>query len=144
MFIKFKTENLIAKLQNLNRNFTFSWVSLIGFSTTWPEGATLLGWPKSIYYFEANIKTKQTNRGGRRTLIIQKLSVQNTVQFKTLNSQIKVTKGKKRDRKFSTNTFSFNMRRETYLKAKNGSKFRRPASLHDGNKFILHSIKAKA
>ena len=50
MFIKFKTENLIAKLQNLNRNFTFSWVSLIGFSTTWPEGATLLGWPKSIYY----------------------------------------------------------------------------------------------
>ena len=50
MLIKFKTENLIAKLQNLNRNFTFSWVSLIGFSTTWPEGATLLGWPKSIYY----------------------------------------------------------------------------------------------
>ena len=50
MFIKFKTENLIAKLQNLNRNFTFSWVSLIGFSTTWSEGATLLGWPKSIYY----------------------------------------------------------------------------------------------
>ena len=50
MFIKFKTDNLIAKLQNLNRNFTFSWVSLIGFSTTWPEGATLLGWPKSIYY----------------------------------------------------------------------------------------------
>ena len=51
MFIKFKTENLIAKLQNLNRNFTFSWVSLISFSTTWPEGgATLLGWPKSIYY----------------------------------------------------------------------------------------------
>ena len=44
--------NLIAKLQNSNRNFTFSWVSLIGFSTTWPEGAaTLLGWPKSIYYF---------------------------------------------------------------------------------------------
>ena len=50
MFIKFKTENLIAKLQNSNQNFTFSWVSLIGFSTTWPEGATLLGWPKSIYY----------------------------------------------------------------------------------------------
>ena len=50
MFIKFKTENLIAKLQNLNQNFTFSLVSLIGFSTTWPEGATLLGWPKSIYY----------------------------------------------------------------------------------------------
>ena len=50
MFIKFKTENLIAKLQNLNRNFNFSWVSLIGFSTTWLEGATLLGWPKSIYY----------------------------------------------------------------------------------------------
>ena len=50
MFIKFETENLIAKLQNLNRNFTFSWVSLIGFSATWPEGATLLGWPKSIYY----------------------------------------------------------------------------------------------
>ena len=37
MFIKFKTENLIAKLQNSNQNFTFSWVSLIGFSTTWPE-----------------------------------------------------------------------------------------------------------
>ena len=50
MFIKFKTENLIAKLQNSNQNFTFPWVSLIGFSTTWPEGATLLGWPKSIYY----------------------------------------------------------------------------------------------
>ena len=50
MFIKFKTENLIAELQNLNRKFIFSWVSLIGFSTTWPEGATLLGWPKSIYY----------------------------------------------------------------------------------------------
>ena len=50
MFIKFKTENLIAKLQDLNRDFTFSWVSLIGFSTTWPEGAMLLGWPKSIYY----------------------------------------------------------------------------------------------
>ena len=52
MFIKFKTENLIAKLQNSNQNFTFSWVSLIGFSTTWPEGATLLGWPKSIYYLK--------------------------------------------------------------------------------------------
>ena len=38
-----------------------------------------------------------------RKLIIQKLSVRGTVQFKTLNSQIKVTKGKKRDRKFSTN-----------------------------------------
>ena len=50
MFIKFKTENLIAKLQNSNQNFTFSWVNLIGFSTTWPEGATLLGWPKSIYH----------------------------------------------------------------------------------------------
>ena len=49
IFIKFKTENLIAKLQNSNQNFTFSWVSLIGFSTTWPEEATLLGWPKSIY-----------------------------------------------------------------------------------------------
>ena len=54
MFIKFKTENLIAKLQNLNRNFTFSWVSLIGFSTTWPEGATLLGWPKSINHKNYN------------------------------------------------------------------------------------------
>ena len=52
MFIKFKTENLIAKLQNSNQNFPFSWVSLIGFSTTWPEGATLLGWPKSIYYHD--------------------------------------------------------------------------------------------
>ena len=51
MFIKFKIKNLIAKLQNSNQNFPFSWVSLIGFSTTWPEGATLLGWPKSIYYF---------------------------------------------------------------------------------------------
>ena len=50
MFIKFKTEDLIAKLQNSNPNFTFSWVSLIGFSTTWPEGTRLLGWPKSIYY----------------------------------------------------------------------------------------------
>ena len=48
MCIKFKTENLIAKLKNPNQNFTFSWVSLIGISTTWPEGATLLGWPKYI------------------------------------------------------------------------------------------------
>ena len=44
MFIKFKTEKVIVKLQNLNRNFSFSWVSLIGFSITWPEGATLLGY----------------------------------------------------------------------------------------------------
>ena len=57
MFIKFKTENLIAKLQNSNQNFPFSWVSLIGFSTTWPEGATLLGWPKSIYYYINVLKT---------------------------------------------------------------------------------------
>ena len=42
LFYVYKIQN-IAKLQNLNRNFTFSWVSLIGFSTTWPEGATLLG-----------------------------------------------------------------------------------------------------
>ena len=55
MFIKFKTENLIAKLQNSNQNFPFSWVSLIGFSTTWPEGATLLGWPKSIYYLTIKV-----------------------------------------------------------------------------------------
>ena len=51
MFIKFQNRKPHRQLlQNLNRNFTFSWVSLIGFSTTWPEGATLLGWPKSIYY----------------------------------------------------------------------------------------------
>ena len=76
MFIKFKTENLIAKLQNLIRNFTFSWVSLIGFSTTWPEGATLLGWPKSIYYHDKlclydknlmrNIKKSVHYSGARR------------------------------------------------------------------------------
>ena len=24
--------------------------AVIGFSTIWPEGATLLGWPKSMYY----------------------------------------------------------------------------------------------
>ena len=70
MFIKFKTENLIAKLQNLNQNFTFSWVSLIGFSTTWPEGATLLGWPKSIYYID-RFRLRQRDCGttvGRRLM----------------------------------------------------------------------------
>ena len=29
--------NLTAKLQNWNQNSTFSWVSLIGFWTTWPR-----------------------------------------------------------------------------------------------------------
>ena len=38
VFIKLKTENLTAKLQNSNQNCTFSWVnSLIGFLTTWPR-----------------------------------------------------------------------------------------------------------
>jgi len=43
------TENLIAKLQNSNQNSIFYWVSLIG-SEQPSSGATLLGWPKSIYY----------------------------------------------------------------------------------------------
>ena len=33
-------ENLAAKLQNSNRNSTFSWVSLIGLSTTRPGSST--------------------------------------------------------------------------------------------------------
>ena len=75
MFMKFKTENLIAKLQNLNRNFTFSWVSLIGFSTTWPDGATLLGWPKSIYYFSQVNNYNQMKTGSLFYLPGKKLQV---------------------------------------------------------------------
>ena len=42
-------ENLTTKLQNSNQHSNFPWVSAIG--TEQPgQGATLLGWPKSIYY----------------------------------------------------------------------------------------------
>ena len=52
LFYVYKIQNRKPhrKVTKLKSKFTFSWVSLIGFLTTWPEGATLLGWPKSIYY----------------------------------------------------------------------------------------------
>ena len=50
MFIKLKTESLSAKLQNSNQNCTFSWVNSLTGSQQPGQGATLLGWPKSIYY----------------------------------------------------------------------------------------------
>ena len=52
LFYVYKIQNRKPhrKVTKLKSNFTFSWFSLIGFSTTWPEGATLLGWAKSIYY----------------------------------------------------------------------------------------------
>ena len=43
------TENFTAMFQNSNQYSTFSWVSLIRLGL----GATLLGWPKSIYYLQA-------------------------------------------------------------------------------------------
>ena len=57
VIIKLKTESqtvnkikhLTAKLQHSNQHSTISWVSSVG--TEQPgQGATLLGWPKSIYY----------------------------------------------------------------------------------------------
>ena len=41
----------VLSFQSLHIQKTWKLVpsTLIGFSTTWPEGATLLGWPKSIY-----------------------------------------------------------------------------------------------
>ena len=54
--LKFKTqkqytENLTAKLQNSNQNSTLS-------SEQPGPGATLLGWPKSIYYLFRQLSTR--------------------------------------------------------------------------------------
>ena len=47
------TESLTSKLQNLNQNFAFPWVSLIGLWKSRPRSYafTNVGWPKSIYIY---------------------------------------------------------------------------------------------
>ena len=57
---------------------------------------------------------------------------------------MKATIGKKRDRKFNNNKFSFKMRQKTYLKAQKMFEISQTCSLHERVLELIGNAKAKA